>query len=191
MAHRNTVRCQASQLRSRLASSTPRNSYPHLPPTAPKFLSASRKCPAGTRSAALTLPDEVPERQQPGRAPPAAHWACHFLEQARVGLAGPLALLLASCAPMRGEGEREKQERGTCALCFHICVRDAPCICLIEFGTQREPPAWEVESGGARIKSARDFYTWTMGENAKQPSAKGSCLMVLSGRVCCACGSLH
>lgn len=40
--------------------------------------------------------------------------------------------------------------------------------------TQREPRGWEVESGGGRIKFAPDFYTRTIGGNAKQPLEKGS-----------------
>jgi len=39
--------------------------------------------------------------------------------------------------------------------------------------TQRETRGWEVESGGERIKFAPDFYTWTIGENAKQSLVKG------------------
>lgn len=91
------------------------------------------------------------------------------------------------------EKEREK-ERGTGALCPHICARDVKCICLIEFMTQREPRAWEVESGGERIKFAPDFYTRTIGGNAKQPLVKGFFLlplMAMSGRVCCLHGFLH
>lgn len=71
------------------------------------------------------------------------------------------------------EREREK-ERGAGALCFHICAHDVKWICLIEFMTQREPRGWEVESGGGRIKFAPDFYTRTIGGNAKQPLEKGS-----------------
>lgn len=40
--------------------------------------------------------------------------------------------------------------------------------------TQREAGrGWEVESGGGGIKFAPDFYTGTIGGNAKQPLARG------------------
>lgn len=71
------------------------------------------------------------------------------------------------------EGERG-EERGRRALCFRICARDVKWICLIEFMTQREPRrGWEVESGGGGIKFAADFYTRTIGGNAKQPLVEG------------------
>lgn len=164
VAHRDMVRCQALQLRSRQ----------HTQKSIPTPFTHCQMAPLWNSSAHL-----------------GSHLRAHCSSEGMNAI-NRFTRFLSHCIHISMEGGKEKKkERGTCALCFNICVRDAQCICLIEFRTQREPHAWEVESGGDRIKFARDFYTWTVGENAEQPLVKGLSLMVMSGRVCCVHGFLH
>lgn len=164
VAHKDTVRCQALQLCS----------LQHTQKSIPTPFTHCQMAPLRNSSAQL-----------------GSHLRACFSSDGTNEI-NRFTRCLSHCIHIEMEGGKEKKkEWGTCALCFNICVRDAQCICLIEFRTQREPHAWEVESGGDRIKFARDFYTQTVGENAKQPSVKGLSLMAMSGRVCCVHGFLH
>lgn len=135
------------------------------------------RLPARVAAEFLNTSGEPSRSIAPGSAGTAAPRACE----------PPLAPGMPQPAPSQaGQGrfthflrrfrEREEvgEERGTRALCFHICARDVKWICLIEFMTQREAGrGWEVESGGGGIKFAPDFYTGTTEGNAKQPLARG------------------
>lgn len=181
MAH--TVPCQPLQSRPPRSERDTKKSTPApFIPCQLVWLENSSAPPASapvrwarTQAGAGTLP-KAPLQEQPGQRPGKTLWlpGCLSLLHHNQKLAAYTDLLTFSIASGTSREREREKERGAGALCFHICAHDVKWICLIEFMTQREPRGWEVESGGGRIKFAPDFYTQTIGGNAKQPLEKRS-----------------